>query len=234
MNKIFFHVLLVLTLFIYGCNTESSDWEETQQTDTYEAYRAYIDEYPGGEHVEEARTRAEQLYWQSISDDTTASTFQNYLNSFPNGQFQTEAEEKLSQLAKKNLASEGRVTGSGVIIRSNPTTASTSVGVVAREGTIIQILDFYNTDDSMEAILSSDLSILKNGQRINLSSGKAIRILSDQIDSVQVSISTAEYGTVEATISKENIEPISGQKWYKITTLDNITGWIYGRFIEEL
>ena len=219
---------------MYGCNSESSDWEETQQGDTYEAYQAYIEEHPEGEHVEEARSLAEQQYWQSISNDTTATTFYNYLNRFPNGQFQTEASEKLKQIARQNLATEGRVTGSGVIIRSDHTTESASVGVVVREGTIVQILDFYNTDDSMEAILSGDVSVVENGRRINLSSGKAITILSDQLDSVQVSISTAQYGTVITTISKENIEPMSGQKWYKITTRDNITGWIYGKFIEEL
>lgn len=234
MSKNISRIFLILVLLMYGCNSDSSTWEETQQTDTYEAYRAYIEEYPGGEHVEEARTLSEQRYWQSISDDATATTFHTYLNRFPNGQFQTEAEDKLSQLARENLASEGRVTGSGVIIRSDHTTDSSSVGVVVREGTIVQIHDFYNTDNSMEAILTGDLSIVKNGRRLNLSSGKAITILSDLKDSVEVSISTAQYGTVETNISKENIEPMSGQKWYKITTRDNITGWIYGKFIEEL
>ena len=234
MNKKFFQIFLMLILLMYGCNSETSAWEETQQTDTYEAYRAYLQKYPGGEHVEEARTLSEQRYWQSISDDTAATTFTAYLNRYPEGQFRTEAEEKLSELARENLASEGRVTGSGVIIRSDHTTESSSVGVVVREGTIVQILDFYSTESSKEAIMSGDVSIVENGRRINLSSGKAIKILSDRIDSVEVSFSTAQYGTVKTTISKKNIEPMSGQKWYKITTRDKITGWIYGKFIEEL
>ena len=50
----------MVILLMYGCNSESSDWEETQQADTYEAYQAYIEEHPEGEHVEEARSLAEQ------------------------------------------------------------------------------------------------------------------------------------------------------------------------------
>lgn len=232
MKKNFLLILLFLILFVYGCN--SYTWEDAQQTDTYEAYQTYIEENPEGEYVEEARNLAEVRYWESIQNDTTELAFTTYLNRFPNGQFRSEAEAKIDQLARESLSSEGRVTGSNVIIRSNHTTESTSVGVVAREGTIVQILDFYSSENSKEAILSGDVSVVKNGQQINLTSGKAITILSDQIDSVRVSISGTQFGTVETIISKDQIEPMSGQKWYKITTRDDITGWIYGRFIEEL
>lgn len=232
MNKNFYRIVLFLALLLYGCNSDT--WEETQQTDTYEAYQVYMEEYPESEHVEEARRLAELRYWESVSSDTTATSYHTYLNRYPNGQFQAEAEEKLNQLARENLASEGRVTGSGVIIRSDHTTESSSVGVVAREGTIVQILDFYSSENSQEAVLSRDVNVEDNGRRIELLSGKALTILSDKMDSVYVSVSTAQYGTIEITLSKEHIEPMRGQKWYKITTRDNITGWIYGRFIEEL
>ncbi|MDZ7718552.1 MAG: hypothetical protein U5K72_07020 [Balneolaceae bacterium] len=225
-------VLIFPFLLMVGCN--SYTWEDAQQTDTYEAYKAYIEENPQGEFVDEARELAELRYWDSIKKDSTATSFQTYLNRFPNGQFQSEAEEKLNQLARANLSSEGRVTGSNVIIRSDHTTESSSVGVVAREGTVVNILDFYSSGNSKEAILSSDVRVLENGRQINLSSGKAINILSDRMDSVRVSVSTAQYGKIEVTVSKENIEPMSGEKWYKITTRDDISGWIYGKFIEEL
>jgi len=232
MNKNILLVLLFPVLFVYGCNTYT--WEDAQQEDTYEAYQTYIEENPEGEFVDEAQQLLELRYWESIRSDSSTTSFQTYLNRFPNGQFQSEAEEKIDQIARANLATEGRVTGSNVIIRSDHTTESNSVGVVAREGTIVEILDFYNSGNSKEAILSKDATFVQNGQQINLTSGKAVTILSDQIDSVRVSVSTAQYGTIEATISKENIEPMSGERWYEITTRDNITGWIYGKFIEEL
>jgi hypothetical protein len=232
MNKNYLLVLLLPILFMFGCN--SYTWEDAQQADTYEAYQSYIEKNPEGEFVEEAQQLLELRYWESIREDSITMSFQTYLNRFPNGQFRSEAEEMIDQLARANLASEGRVTGANVIIRSNHTTESTSVGVVAREGTIVEILDFYSSGNSKEAILNSDVSVVENEREMNLTSGKAITILSDQIDSVRVAISGTQYGNIEVTISKENIEPISGQKWYKITTRDNITGWIYGKFIEEL
>lgn len=232
MKKTFLLFLLVPILIFSGCN--SYTWEDAQQADTYEAYQTYLEENPEGEHLEEAQNLLELRYWESIQNDSSSIPYQTYLNRFPDGQFQTEAEDKIDQLARANLASEGRVTGSNVIIRSDHTTESSSVGVVAQRGTIVQILDFYSSGNSREAILSNDVSVVDNGRQMNLASGKAITILSDQIDSVQVAISGTQYGNIEVTVSKEDIEPMSGERWYQITTRDNITGWIYGRFIEEL
>lgn len=232
MNKNLLLFLLLSFLFVTGCN--SYTWEDAQQADTYEAYQEYIKLNPDGEHVVEARNLVEQRYWESIRDDTSENSFKTYLNRFPNGKFQSDAEAKIEQLARANLASEGRVTGSNVIIRSDHTTESASVGMVAQRGTTVQILDFYSSGNSREAILNSDVTVVENGRQMNLTSGKAITILSDQIDSVRVAISGTQYGNIEVTVSKENIEPMSGERWYKVTTRDDITGWIYGKFIEEL
>lgn len=232
MKKFFLLVLLLPNLFLSGCN--SYTWEDAQQTDTYEAYQEYIEVNPEGEYVDEARNLLELRYWESIQNDSSTTAFQAYLNRFPNGQFQSEAEERIDQLARENLSSEGRVTGSNVIIRSDHTTESASVGMVASEGTTVQILDFYSSGNSREAILSNDVSVVQNGRQMNLTSGKAITILADEIDSVRVAISGTQYGNIEVSVSKEDIEPMSGERWYKVTTRDNITGWIYGRFIEEL
>ncbi len=217
---------------LYGCS--SSTWEEAQQADTYEAYQAYIEDHPDGEHVETAKIRSDSLYWASIQNDTTAQSFESYLSKFPEGQFQSEAQVKVNQLSAGGLASKGRVTGSNIIIRSDHTTESSSTGVGARKGTVVQILDQYETGNSSEAILKRDVTVDYNGSPINVTSGKAIRILSDRSDSVQASFSVPDYGMIEATISKSDIEAMSGQKWYKIHTTDGITGWIYGKFIEEL
>lgn len=218
---------------LYGCS--SSTWDDAQQANTYKAYQAYINDHPDGEHVETAKIRSDSLYWASIENDTTAQSFKTYLSKFPEGQFQSEAQLKVNQLSGSNgLASKGRVTGSNIIIRNDHTTESSSAGVVARKGTIVQILDQYKTGNSSEAILKRDVTVDYNGSPLKVTSGKAIRILSDRSDSVQASFSVPNYGMIEAAISKSDIEAMSGQKWYKINTTDGITGWIYGKFIEEL
>lgn len=238
MHAKFIRIAIVVVAFsalglIMGCS--SSTWEDAQQADTYEAYQAYIEENPEGEHVKEAKKRADNHYWNAVKNDSTAKAFEKYLNEFPNGQFRPEAQTRINQLSTgRSDATKGRVTGSNVIIRSDHTTESPSAGVVAKEGTVVQILDQYNSGNSKEAILKRGLTIVNDGRQIKLTEGKAVNILEDRNDSVRASFSTPNYGAVEAIISKNNIEAMSGQKWYKIRTNDDITGWIYGKFIKEL
>ena len=229
-----FAVLVVSFLgliFVAGCI--SSTWEETQKADTYEAYQGYLEDNPNGEYVNIAKNRSDSLYWTSIENDTTVQSFKSYLSKFPNGQFADQAQTKLDKISS-NTASKGKVTGSNVIIRSDHTTESPSAGVVAKKGTIVQILDLHRVGSSNEAILKRNVTIFDNGNQIELPEGKAVNILSDRSDSVKASFSTPNYGAIEASISKKNIEATSGQKWYKVKTKDDITGWIFGKFIEEL
>lgn len=224
----------LFAVFLLAACSSSTTWEDAQETDTYEAYQAYMEDNPEGEHLEEARKRADNRYWNDIQNDTTAAPFEKYLAIFPDGAFRSQAQTKLNKILSKTSATEGRVTGSNVIIRSDHTTESQSVGVVAKEGTTVQILSQYNSANSNEAILKQNITVVSNGQQINLPEGKAIHIATDLGDSVQASFTTPDFGATKATISKNDIEAIGGERWYQIRTRDGITGWIYGKFIEEL
>lgn len=214
-----------------GC-TSRSEWDKTKQAGTYEAYQSYIDRNPEGEHLATAQQRADSLYWNSIAEDTTATPFEGYLEKFPKGLFRGKAEAKIEQLTPKST--KARVTGTNVIIRSDHTTSSPSAGVVAKEGTIVQILDRYTTGDSDEALLKRAVTVKIHDENIQLPEGKAIRILEDNQETVRASVITTQFGRAEATIDKSDIEALGGETWYKIRTTDNITGWIYGKFIEEI
>lgn len=227
--------IIVLNLIV-GCSSRTT-WEEAQVADTYEMYQNYIDSNPEGEYLEEAKMKADSLYWESIAADTTVGSYETYLEKFPEGRYQTEAQTKIEQITEgppEPLSTTGRVTGSGVIIRSDHTTASSSAGVVAREGTVVEILDRYVAGNSTEAILKNAVTVEVRGQQIRLESGKAIRILSDENESVRASFSTQQFGRAEATINKADIEATEGETWYQVHTNDGITGWIFGRFIEEI
>lgn len=240
MHSTFIHTAMMLAAIfavnqLVGCSSGSA-WEVAEQAGTYEAYQNYIENNPGGEHFAEAQARADSLYWESIAGDTTSASFESYLEKFPEGRYQPEAQDKIDQLTADVVggnSNKALVTGSNVIIRSDHTTASSSVGVVANEGTVVEILDRYITGNSTEAILKRDVTVEVRGQRIQLPEGKAIRILSDQNESVRASFIT-QFGRTTATIAKADIEATEGQTWYKISTTDGFTGWIYGKFIEEL
>lgn len=241
MRAIYTRITVIIVAIIainqlYGCSS-GSDWDKAKQSDTYEAYQNYIEKNPGGEHFAEAQKRADALYWKSIAGDTTATPFKGYLKKFPKGQFRSRAKTKIDQLTADQAESKktkARVTGSNVIIRSDHSTSSRSAGVVAKKGTIVQILDRYTSGNSDEALLKRAVSVEVHGKHIQLPKGKAIRILEDHQDSVRASFITTQFGRVEGTIDKTDIEAIGGETWYKVHTTDNITGWIYGKFIEEI
>lgn len=229
-------VFLLAINQLSGC-TSRSDWDQAKQADTYEAYQNYIETNPGGEHLTEAQQRSDSLYWYSIAGDTTLTSFKTYLKKFPRGRFRTKAEAKIDQLKPtqaRNRKTKARVTGSNVIIRSDHSTSSQSVGVVAEEETVVRILDKYTSGNSDEALLKRAVTVKVNDKHLQLPEGKAIRILEDYQKSVQASFITTQLGRVEAPIDKTDIEAIGGQTWYKVRTTDNITGWIYGKFIEEI
>jgi hypothetical protein len=218
---------------LFGCSKHES-WKEAQKTDTYKSYHTYITDNPHGKHLAKAKSRADQRYWTSIKNDSSAKAFQKYLDKFPKGQFRDQAKTKVYQITGKGLAAKARVTGSGVIIRSDHTTSSLSKGVVAKKGTVVQLLDQYKPAGNNGAILKQGVTVVVHGKRIYLAKGKAIHILTKRGDSVRASFITTEFGGAKAMISKDAIEAMSGQKWYKIRTNDGITGWIYGKYIQEL
>lgn len=231
--KLFVAIVLCGVTFV-GCGNGIT-WQEAREKNTYEAYQTYIETHPEGKHIKKARKLAEGLYWNKIKEKKEAAVFKKYLDQFPNGKHKLEVQTKLNQLLSGGgHATKARVTGSSVIIRSSHTTDSPSVGVVAREGTIVQILDLFNTGSNNGAILKKGITVVDHGKQYDLSQGKALQILTDLKDSVQVSFATTNDASVEVIISKEVIESMSGQMWYKIHTKDDITGWIYGEFIEEL
>lgn len=233
MNQKFCYLLISATVFfMFSCS--SATWEDANEAGTYESYLAYMDDNPNGDHFNEARNRADSLYWRSVEHDTTADGFETYLKKFPQGRFRTAAQSKLNRLSSGGIPSRARVTGSGVIIRGDHTTESASVGVVAKEGTEVQVLDQYSSGNSSGAILKQSVSVVVHGTPTTLSGGKALRIMADRGDSVKASFTSTEFGKAEAIISKSDIEAMEGQTWYKISTSDGITGWIYGKFIEAL
>jgi hypothetical protein len=223
-----------MCLVINGCN-KTTTWKEAQKENTYEAYHAYIKAHPEGEHIAEAQKRAEERYWNSIKNDTLSKGFQKYLDIFPNGTHKLKAKARLNQLSSGGtLSTKAKVTGSSVIIRAGHTTDALSVGVVARAGTIVKILDRYEASNNNEALLKQSITVIHDGKQFKLPEGKAVQVLSNHKDSIHVSFATPNNASVEATISKSAVESMSGQAWYKIHTKDGITGWIYGKFIEEL
>jgi hypothetical protein len=236
---------------LFGYISERSSWKEAQETDNYESYVTYLNEYPTGNYADKAQNLAEVRYWNQIKNDSTPDSFDQYLEKFPDGIYELEALTKFNDLMSEEkkaprgkvtantarrepTSKKARVTGSDVIIRSDHTTESEVAGLIEQRGSEVEILDEYYPENANEAILNRSITVYENGESMELIKGKAVSILSSRANDVRVSFAHEDHGRVTTTIDRDNLDGIGGQKWYQVRTADNTTGWIYGQFIEEL
>jgi len=89
--------------------TETEFWRQVSQMNTSESYQQYIDRYPQGSHIHEAKQRLksfrkdqelreEKAFWEEVQHKNTPEGYAEYLKRYHQGQFAPEA-----QLRKKAL-----------------------------------------------------------------------------------------------------------------------------------
>ncbi len=83
-------------------NDEGTMWESAVRQNALSGYNRYLERFPGGEHVEEAIKRMEQLEdeiaWSAAEKKQRISSYQYYLQQFPEGQYVTRARQAIQKL----------------------------------------------------------------------------------------------------------------------------------------
>lgn len=131
-----------------------------------------------------------------------------------------------------NLA---KINGNNVLVRSNHSIQSNRKGVLTK-GQTVTILDEYTPDGNHnEAILQSSTNFYNSysGELLfTLNKGKAIVI--ERYDGNMYSISYEDDKTGKtgyAQLKASQLEFISGDVWYKISTTSGLSGWVFGKFV---
>lgn len=78
---------------------DNAAYNEAKKTDNPESYKNYIERYPAGVNIDEARQRIETLdniRWQSVIKNPTKDNISEYKTAFPNGLHTAECDEILS------------------------------------------------------------------------------------------------------------------------------------------
>jgi cell division protein FtsN len=87
--------LSVIVLIVAGCSRQQSDWQKTRESNTSEAYEAFLKKYPAGEFSAQAQARLKELYedrdWQKARDTDTAEAYQAFIKQYPEGKNAEEA-----------------------------------------------------------------------------------------------------------------------------------------------
>jgi hypothetical protein len=85
--------------FVAGCDRRESAWRDARHEDSQSGYQAYLEQYPTGEHADEARAeleaRREALDWARAERLGTPEAWQGYLARWPEGRHAGEARRLL-------------------------------------------------------------------------------------------------------------------------------------------
>lgn len=92
--------------------SEWSVWQDVQGRDTIAAYEGYLQLFPKGKYITEARAKIEQLrkiaqqleekkHWNETVLQHSVKGYQNYLKLYPKGEFVGEAKKRMKQIQLK-------------------------------------------------------------------------------------------------------------------------------------
>lgn len=131
----------------------------------------------------------------------------------------------------------GRITGDGVSLRTGHTTTSAKItSLFLNEN--VTILDYYMpADNHGEAILKYkyDFYDRAGNYLFSLQKGKAVEVLYNvDENTLATSYKNANGKTGFANISSYQLDFINGEKWYKVRTNQNKTGWVFGKYVQEI
>jgi hypothetical protein len=76
-----------LATCLAGCTSEAKKWETVRQTDVIQEYEAFVQKYPDGEHVAEARERLAALMesrdWRKAETEDSVEALRSFLQAYP-------------------------------------------------------------------------------------------------------------------------------------------------------
>lgn len=81
-----FIAIIIGSIFLYKFISEKNTWNEAVRKNTIESYRAYITQYPGGEHSVEADSLLEEAYWNFSKETNTIEGYRAFISRYPSGE----------------------------------------------------------------------------------------------------------------------------------------------------
>jgi hypothetical protein len=135
----------------------------------------------------------------------------------------------------KNAA---KITGGSVHLRRDHSTTAGSLGLIGG-GEIVEIIDQYAPEGNYsEAILKTPVKFYyENSSAVafTLVRGKAVQVVGEIDDVYRISfVDDRTRKTGYATIDPSNLEFISGELWYFVSTSSGKKGWVFGKYVQRL
>jgi|GEM_PF-4783758 len=100
-------LLTVLVSSLWACDNRA--FKKAKEQDESAGYLEYLDKYPNGIYVKQARDRLESLAFEQASRKDTIQSYQEYLQRCPSGRFRKKAEFKIEELAAAKVLSSNDI-----------------------------------------------------------------------------------------------------------------------------
>ncbi len=130
-----------------------------------------------------------------------------------------------------------QITGQKVILRNGASTSDSQKGILNKDE-IVTILDSSYPNNRNEAILKNETNFYNENSgnfSFKLNRGKAVKVIeSIGNDTYKISFKNVNGSIGVATIGGVYLDFINGEKWYKIQRQSGLTGWVFGKYVQEI
>jgi hypothetical protein len=100
-------ICIIVSLTALGCATtealkkDNADYTIAKKENTAEAYKEYIEKYPDGKHVKDAKRRLVKLEWDSANSTNTIEAYNNFIKKYKGNPYGSNYIELAEQNVKK-------------------------------------------------------------------------------------------------------------------------------------
>ncbi len=124
------------------------------------------------------------------------------------------------------------IIGHNVIFRENHSTTARVLGNFSNNEKVL-VIDEYRPINLNEAITAKPVRLYNaaGNSLYTLPKGKAVQIISTSDGYYEVSFKHTQYGVLYAKIYSDDLEIISGDKWYKVKRSNGKSGWVFSKFL---
>lgn len=108
-NRIACLMMISALMFVSGCVSVSSRWEETQRMNTVGAYESFLREFPNAEYSSQASARIEELKFDNAKRAGADAAYRQYLRDYPSGRFAEDARKAIIAIAFEQASQRNTV-----------------------------------------------------------------------------------------------------------------------------
>ena len=192
-----------------GLSKEAKAWQKAQQSGELVDYRRYVNMFPDGNHVAEAkRFINDEKAWEKAQNSGKLEAYLEYVNTYPNGNHVAEAEENIRQIRKRLRPLMVKIEGGTFQMGSNAEEADNDEQPVHE----VTVSDFYmgkyQVTHKRYIAFMNDLGVKKDGTY----NGKAYVVL-DEVDCA-VGYRNGKFYFKGSAIADSGQSPMIYVTWY--------------------